>query len=149
MLLTKTAYQAKLTHVPRNKIDQNMAKQLLLRYSSIFDKNDSKPRRTKVVKHFINTGDARPIRQTSRSVPLAKHKAASQTICGMSESGIIEPSVSPWSAPVVLVKKKDGNMRFCVDYRRLNDVTKTVIHYLESMTLWTRYQAQNGSQHLI
>ena len=41
----------------------NMAKQLLLRYSSIFDKDDAKPGRTKVVKHFINTGDARPIRQ--------------------------------------------------------------------------------------
>ena len=103
---------------------QTMAKQLLLRYSSIFDKDDAKPGRTKVVKHFINTGDARPIRQAPRSVPLAKREVVSQTIREMSESGVIEPSESPWSSPVVLVKKKDGNMRFCVDYRRLNDVTK-------------------------
>ena len=51
---------------------QNMTKQRLLRYSCIFNNEDAKPERTKVVKHFINTGDARSIRQAPRSVPLAK-----------------------------------------------------------------------------
>lgn len=50
-------------------------------------------------------------------------KEAAEEITRMKEEGIIEASVSPWSSNIVLVKKKDGSLRFCVDSRQLNDIT--------------------------
>ena len=52
-----------------------------------------------------------------------KNEVMAEMVRDIEEQGFIEPSISPWAAPVVLVKKKDGSRRFCVDYRRLNTQT--------------------------
>ncbi|XP_037774271.1 uncharacterized protein LOC119570709 [Penaeus monodon] len=75
------------------------------------------------IKHGIRTKDTQPIRTRQWRLP----ESARTTICKecdqMLKDGIIEPSNSPWLSPVVLVKKKDGGIRFCVDYRNLNKIT--------------------------
>ena len=61
--------------------------------------------------------------QPPRRLPYSKRTAANQAITDMENQGIIDPSTSPWASPIVLVEKKDGSLRFCVDYRKLNNIT--------------------------
>jgi transposase InsO family protein len=96
---------------------------LLIKYQDAFAKNDSDLGRTNVVLHDIDTGDARPIRQPPRRLPLAQQADCEKEVVSMLEKGVIEPGYSPWASPIVLVRKKDGTLRFCVDYRKLNEVT--------------------------
>lgn len=106
------------------KEELKMAKDMLQRYSDVFSRSDSDIGKTGLVKHTINTGNESPIRQRPRRLPIAREKEVDLMIKDMVKDDVIEPSSSPWCSPVVLVRKKDGSMRFCVDYRRLNEVTK-------------------------
>ena len=86
------------------------AKQLLEEFQDIFSSGDGDCGRTTLVQHRIDTGSAKPIRQHPRSLPLAKAQESSSIIDEMHKNGVIEPSNSPWSSPVVLVKKKDASI---------------------------------------
>ncbi|GFX48940.1 retrovirus-related Pol polyprotein from transposon 412 [Trichonephila clavipes] len=79
---------------------------------------------TTVTQHRIDTADHSPIKQHPRRLPFSKQEEVGTLLREMQENDIIEPSSSPWASPIVLVRKKDGSTRFCVDYRKLNDVTK-------------------------
>lgn len=94
---------------------------LARKYSTVFSVGPFDFERTHLVRHQINS---KPIKVPARRIPLAKRQEATQLIQDMARRGVVEPSSSPWAALIVLVKKKDGSIRFCVDYRRLNDVTK-------------------------
>ena len=72
----------------------------------------------------IDTGDATPIRCMPRPVPHHKKVEIDKQIDDMLAKGLIQPTDSEWASPVLMVKKKDGSLRFCIDYRRLNDITK-------------------------
>ena len=78
---------------------------------------------TDAVEHTIDTGNSAPIRCAPRRMSPPKIKKEEACVADMLTGGQIEPSDSPWSAPVVLVTKKDSRTRFCVDYRRLNLAT--------------------------
>ena len=88
---------------------------------------------TNVVKHTINTGNNQPVRHRPRRLPYAHRAEAEHQIAEMLNQGIISPSNSPWSSPIVLVKKRNGEFRFCVDYRRLNEVTENDSHPLPNI----------------
>ena len=102
---------------------QKRVAHLLNKYSSVFSETDDDIGRTGVLKHRIPTGDAQPIKQPLRRVPYHMQKEMDEQIDNMLQKDVITPSKSPWASGIVLVKKKDGSKRFCVDYRRLNDVT--------------------------
>ena len=97
---------------------------LVLKYQGIFALPNGELGHTTLVQHTVDTGDSRPIKQPPRRMPLPQREIADREVDKMLEKGYIEPSDSPWASPIVLVTKKDGSTRFCIDYRRLNDVTR-------------------------
>ena len=85
---------------------------------------DNERGETDLVQLEIDTGDSPPKQQRPRRIPFALREEVAKQIKNMQETGVIQPSNSPWASPVVLVRKKDGSHRFCVDYREVNAVTK-------------------------
>lgn len=82
------------------------------------------PGRTGTTTHKIRTTDSNPIRQKPYRIPQAYQKEVMEELEDMEKTGIIEKSESEWASPLVIVKKKYGGIRLCVDYRKLNQVTK-------------------------
>ena len=73
--------------------------------------------------HDIKLKSDNPVKQRPYQVPHAKEAIVKQSLEKMLVMKVVEKSDSDWSSPIVLVKKPDGSERFCVDYRKLNDVT--------------------------
>ena len=78
---------------------------------------------THITEHVIDTGDSPPIKQVPRRVPLAFAGEDRIALEKLKEQGVIQDSTSPWASPLVFVRKKSGEVRPCVDYRKLNSVT--------------------------
>ncbi|GFY24115.1 retrovirus-related Pol polyprotein from transposon 17.6 [Trichonephila clavipes] len=108
----------------RKTIPKSSAERLFQEFEDVFSRNSSDIGHTTVTQHRIDTADHPPIKQHPRRLPFAKQEEVGTLLREMQENDIIEPSSSPWASPIVLVRKKDGSTRFCVDYRKLNDVTK-------------------------
>ena len=96
----------------------------LLTFSDVFSVGPDDLGRTNQIKHGINTGDTAPIRQQVRRIPPILREESNKLLKEMLGKDVIRPSASPWASPIVLVRKKDGSTRFCVDYRKVNHVTR-------------------------
>ena len=96
---------------------------LLRNYADVFSTGPDDIGRTPLVKHRIRTGDTAPIKQHPRRLPLSQQQSCKEEVQKMLKHDVIRPSASPWASPIVIVKKKDGSLRFCIDYRKLNAAT--------------------------
>jgi hypothetical protein len=132
-IITNGSEENELRALIPSELDKDKAIQaweLLNHYRDVFDAGGKPLSQTDAARHTIDTGDVRPIKQPPRRVPLGGNQTIKEEIDKMLKDNIIETSKSPWASPIVLVKKKDGSIRFCIDYRKLNAVTKVDAHPL-------------------
>jgi len=80
--------------------------------------------KTNVITHTIDTGNASPLKQRFYRTSYKNQEFIKEEIDRLLKSGLIQPSRSQWTSPVVVVEKKNGKKRLCIDYRKLNSITK-------------------------
>ena len=102
---------------------ERQVKKLLNENRGVFSTSEFDLGRTNLVQHRIDTGINKPFKQQLRRHPMAYLPVIDEHVDKMLANDICEPSFSPWASNVVLVKKSDGTLRFCIDYRQLNNLT--------------------------
>jgi len=107
-----------------NVFEVEQLKQLLLKYPQLFAANPKKPTQTTRTTHAIDTGAAEPIKLHPYRNARVDDEFIEKEITQLLDNGLIQRSNSPWAAPVVIVMKKGGDRRQCIDFRKLNNVTK-------------------------
>ena len=102
---------------------QHDTREMVKRNAKVFSKDDMDIGRTNLVKHHIKLTDPAPFKEAYRRIPPQMYDEVKTHIQEMLDLGAIRPSNSPWASSIVLVRKKDGRLRFCIDLRRLNNRT--------------------------
>ncbi len=115
----------KLLNLPETGLSAlglSQLQQTILDAEEVFAPTDSELGCTGSLKHNIKTEGHPPIKQHVRRTPFIHRQKIAQMVADTEARGVVQPSVSPWASPIVLVPKKDGSTRFCIDYRRLNAI---------------------------
>ena len=89
--------------------------------ADVFSKNDFDLGKCNILKHDIKITDSQPLKERYRRIPSHLYEEVKAQLQEMVEVGAIRRSFSPWASTVVLVRKKDGGLRFCIDLRKLNN----------------------------
>uniref|UniRef100_A0A914VJX0 CCHC-type domain-containing protein n=1 Tax=Plectus sambesii TaxID=2011161 RepID=A0A914VJX0_9BILA len=127
---------------------------LIVEFSHVFALDDVGLGQTHLATHTIDTGEAKPIKQPLRPCPFALREKVAALTQQYLDQGVISPSRSPWSSPLVMVRKKDSSLRYCVDMRAVNAVTKIdayplpriadILHSLNGRTRFTLLDLRSG-----
>ena len=104
--------------------EREQLEEMVREFQDIFAWRDADLGFTDLVKHRIVLTDDRPIAQAYRPIPRSALSEVRQHLDDLLKRGIIQPSSSPYAAPVVLVRKKSGELRLCCDYRKINAITR-------------------------
>ena len=144
--------------------DTQRLEAFLLANRDLFAMNTSEMGCTNVVTHKIELDDETPFKEKFRPIPPGSYQEVRQHIAELLSAGVVKESKSPFASNMVLVRKKGGSLRVCVDYRKLNAHTKkdaysiprvdTLIHslkgakYFASLDLFAGYhQVQVDENH--
>ena len=107
-----------------SKDEQGKLLRVLDLFTDVMSTHESDTGLTDLIVHQIHTGDAAPINVRPYRLSFAERREVSKLIEEYVAAGFIQESDSPWACPIVLVRKKDGTLRFCCDWRKLNKVTR-------------------------
>ena len=117
----KGVYKESIAHL--NHSQAEILAQVLGSYSDVFAESDFDLGNFTAIEHAIDTGDAKPIKQHMRRTPACFANEEEEHLTKMLKAGVIQESCSDWASSPVLIRKRDGTVRWCIDYRKLNDVT--------------------------
>ena len=124
--------------------DQEEAKRIFTEYNDVFALSPLEIGKTSLVKHVIKVDNKVPFKERYRRIPPHQFEEVRKHLKEMEEIGAIRRSNSAWASPVVLVRKKDGSLRFCIDLRKLN--ARTVKDAYSLPRIEESLDCLNGSQ---
>lgn len=102
---------------------KSRVRELVGLYQHAFSTSNVDIGRSKIVEHRIPLKETNPVNERYRRIPPSQYEEVRKHLKEMRDADVIRESFSPYASPVVLVRKKDGSLRFCIDFRKLNNHT--------------------------